>query len=243
MKTLYAVFGVAVFAVTYIQTIPISEEGAEYYWKRSDIFEGDIVLDRDQKNGVIKEIRRWPNREIPYVIGPEYTEKQKAIIKTSLTAFDKTCLKVRERNSTDKDYVYFTYEVSGCFSAVGRQGGKQKINLSKNCMYKSTVIHEFLHAVGFHHMQNNFNRDEYVTIMFENLEAGAEGYFTKYNSSYVTDFGLPYDYGSIMHYGRKDFSKNGKDTIVPKDPSAVIGLAQDMSKIDLAKITAMYKCS
>ena len=30
--------------------------------------------------------------------------------------------------------------------------------------------------------------------------------------------GFKYDYYSIMHYGRDYYSKNGGDTIVPKDP-------------------------
>jgi Astacin (Peptidase family M12A) len=31
----------------------------------------------------------------------------------------------------------------------------------------------------------------------------------------VSDFGVGYDYNSVMHYSRKAFSKNGEDTLTP----------------------------
>ena len=40
--------------------------------------------------------------------------------------------------------------------------------------------------------------------------------FKKYPKSDIDSLNMPYDYGSIMHYGRKAFSKNRQDTIVPK---------------------------
>ena len=48
------------------------------------------------------------------------------------------------------------------------------------------------------------------------LFAAARHNFRKYNSFSVSDFGVGYDYDSVLHYSRRAFSSNGQDTIVPK---------------------------
>lgn len=73
----------------------------------------------------------------------------------------------------------------------------------------------FFLALGFYHMQSAFDRDEYVTIHWENLEEGTEHNFNKYTDTQITHFNATYDYYSVMHYGPNGFSKNGNATIVP----------------------------
>lgn len=66
-------------------------------------------------------------------------------------------------------------------------------------------------------MQSVSNRGRYVKINRKNIKEGREHNFEKYNSSYVTNFNLEYDYGSIMHYSSMAFSKDGESpTIVPR---------------------------
>lgn len=65
-------------------------------------------------------------------------------------------------------------------------------------------------------MQSTHNRDEYVTIHWENIRSGTEENFEKYNNTLVTDFDTTYDYYSILHYSAYGFSTNGNATIVPK---------------------------
>jgi hypothetical protein len=40
--------------------------------------------------------------------------------------------------------------------------------------------------------------------------------FNRYSASVVTSFGVPYDFGSVMHYSAFAFSRNGLRTIVPR---------------------------
>lgn len=63
-------------------------------------------------------------------------------------------------------------------------------------------------------MQSAVDRDEYVTVNWDNTDQKHN--FKKYNTTVVTDFDVPYDYFSIMHDSAYAFTANGKPTIIPK---------------------------
>ena len=48
-----------------------------------------------------------------------------------------------------------------------------------------------------------------------------KGQFKKYSHGQIDSLGVKYDYSSVMHYHRRAFSRNGRDTIVPKQAGAV----------------------
>ncbi|KAJ9590820.1 hypothetical protein L9F63_016151, partial [Diploptera punctata] len=122
---------------------------------------------------------------------------------------------------------------------------KQWLNLSckSGCCYNGAISHELLHCLGFLHQQNAHNREHYVTIHWENILEYAYMNFKKGSPSLVTSFGVPYDYNSIMHYSRTAFSKNGLETIVPKDPDVYIGQRHGLSPGDIEKLGRMYECT
>lgn len=61
-------------------------------------------------------------------------------------------------------------------------GGKQYLILGDGCLAVGIVIHELLHAIGFWHEQSRYDRDNYVRIMWENIEDGEHGNFLKVRS-------------------------------------------------------------
>ncbi|KAL9703164.1 hypothetical protein quinque_006682 [Culex quinquefasciatus] len=232
--------------------LPLLDHGEESL----DKFEGDMILSFDQKlalagyrNGLVQEQFRWPNNKLFYRIVPDnFTSEQMDYIRKALDTIEEvSCLKIEEADDFTEAYVQIVGDDGGCFSEVGYQGEVQVLNLAPNklengCFRLGTIIHEFLHALGFFHMQSSADRDDYVEIVWDNIQPGTEHNFAKYNSSFVSNFDIVYDYGSVMHYPETAFSVNGLRTIIPLDPEATIGQREGMSPSDVAKLRRMYGC-
>lgn len=105
------------------------------------------------------------------------------------------------RDIHHSDYITIRGNTDGCYSSVGRRGGAQTLNLTPNnpetgCFRMYTIVHEFLHALGFYHMQSASERDDFVEIVWANIQAGTENNFAKHEATRVTNFDVLYDYGS-----------------------------------------------
>ena len=196
----------------------------------------ESIIDQKMRAGVIVGAQyRWPNCTMPYEIDPNLPNPTRVTdaIKHWL---DNTGFKF-VRRTTQTDYVYFT-DQGGCWSMVGRRGGKQIISLGANCSTGNT-IHEIGHAIGLWHEQSRNDRDSYVRINWTNIDPQYYGNFSQYLNSGV-DVG-PYDYCSIMHYSRTAFSKNGQDTITPLRPGAdCMGQRNGLSPMGIAAIKSIY---
>ena len=98
------------------------------------------------------------------------------------------------------------------------------------CWWEDTVVHEFIHAFGFHHEQVRPDRDNYVEIVYENIPEDKVHNFNLFTGSRT--FGVQYDGFSVMHYSSKAFSNysygNG-NTIESKVCTFFICLSIDYS--------------
>ncbi|CAE7802709.1 ttc27 [Symbiodinium microadriaticum] len=145
----------------------------------------------------------------------------------------------------------------GCWADIGMStslfGGNQKLNIqTPGCDNCGTATHELLHGLGMAHEQARSDRDRYVTILWNNIKPGMDNQFTKNSKA---DTNRPYDLMSIMHYGSRSFSKNGRDTMIVKpaayhvyttDPSQYqfyrIGQRMGMSTQDVSQLSDLYGC-
>lgn len=81
------------------------------------------------------------------------------------------------------------------------------MSLAPECIRLGVIAHEVAHALGFWHEQSRPDRDQFVTVRWENIDKDSKGQFLKEDPDDVDNAGVPYDYGSIMHYRSKAFSK------------------------------------
>ncbi|MEQ2207446.1 hypothetical protein XENOCAPTIV_012562 [Xenoophorus captivus] len=78
------------------------------------------------------------------------------------------------------------------------------ISLNKQgCVYSGIAHHELNHALGFQHEQTRSDRNSYVRINWGNIIPQSAYNFYKHNINHLN---TPYDYSSIMHYGRDAFA-------------------------------------
>ncbi|XP_026202167.1 meprin A subunit beta-like isoform X2 [Anabas testudineus] len=210
-----------------------------------DLLEGDIKLEEPfTRNIILGDKYRWPTT-VPYYLEDSLEMNAKGVI---LKAFDqyrlKTCIDFKPWKG-EENYIS-VFNGSGCFSSVGNQRmGKQELSIGSNCDRLGIVEHEFLHALGFWHEQSRADRDDYVNIMWDQIEPDNKHNFNKYDDTVSTALGVPYDYDSLMHYGKMDFSIGSEPTIVTKIPQFmdVIGQRMEFSASDLTKLNRLYNCT
>ncbi|KAH8330406.1 hypothetical protein KR067_002134 [Drosophila pandora] len=209
--------------------------------------EGDMLVpqtDLIMKNGLPTQSSRWPNGIVPYEIRGNFNSKDMSTIENAIAEYHRrTCIRF-VRRSSERDYISIKGDNSGCWSSVGRVGGKQEVNLqSPGCLSRpGTAMHELMHALGFLHEQNRMERDNYVAIQYNNVQSSAMNNFEK--AARTEAFGVPYDYGSVMHYSKNAFSINGQPTIVAMATNGAdkMGQRNGFSDFDIEKLNRMYNC-
>jgi hypothetical protein len=226
-----------------------------------DLLEGDIIVNKDDEinplddeinplNAVTDPRLLWPNNTVYYSIeNGVYTIDQVDKIEEGIRDLQELtkvngewCIRIFPRE-TQANYVYIQ-DYSGCSSYLGMVGGSQRMSLVDSCVQRhGTIMHEFLHALGFHHEQKRSDRDDFVEINWDNIQQGTENNFVKLPPALIDLLGTDYDYESVMHYGAYGFAVDPAiPTIIPHDPDAEIGQRITLSALDIERVQIFYGC-
>lgn len=226
-----------------------TQPGLTFYDDIAVVTSPESLLTSTPDGAVRTKLERWEDGILPIEFDEQVTLEQRKVFLQACQVWEKLaniqCIEKPYKNRTLKVGALTT----GCWGLYGMgslfPGLRRRINLSSDCWDSPTVIHEIGHALGLIHEHQRQDRDSYITIHPENIDEEFLFLTQKLNfGPQSMGFNTPYDFLSIMHYGRNSFSKNGRDTIVPKPEYAefinVMGNVSLPSAQDAQTVVSIY---
>ena len=158
-------------------------------------------------------------------ISNQYKEASQKQIRKGFKDVEKRSKVVKFQISSSKPsnkqqpYIRVQPTGEGCWSWIGQTSkatNGQILSLDDvgGCINPGVIQHEILHALGLIHEHTRQDRNEYVSITFNNIKEDKKDNFWKDGNGDTLE--TEYDLGSVMHYGKDTATKNGKPVMKAK---------------------------
>jgi hypothetical protein len=195
-----------------------------------------------------KDRKRWEEAVVPFRFantwgGETQNIRARSVISGAMNAISAVSSVRFVQRTTEDDVVTF-WDGDGCASMLGRRGGDQPVFLMyPGCFVSYVVVHEIMHALGFMHEQNRWDRNDWVQIKWSNIHSNKRNQY--HRNPLSTDIG-DYDYGSIMHYPDTGFCRRDDSgacigpTMESRTAITDFGNATSLSEGDIEALVSMY---
>ena len=169
-------------------------------------------LPASQTDGVYEAARLWPGGIVPYVFNQNVSAANQVKAREAMDTIEAVCNVEFIPRTNEADYVELRNDTSSYSEWIGKRGGVQIVGILP-WDARFIIVHELMHALGAWHEHQRTDRDPYITTNMANVASGQESNFTTRPAA--TNFAW-YDFDSVMHYRRFQFTANGFATIESK---------------------------
>lgn len=209
---------------------------------------GDVILGKPEtKDGAEithgfyePEIpQTWDRPVIPYAINPNLPNPKR--VELALQYFAQNTPVSFTPYRGENDAIVFEPGNDQCFSALGKTGGVQPIRLSEGCGTPQ-IIHEIMHALGFIHEQSRTDRDQYVEVLWPNIQEKYKLQFGEVPPNLMEILkDSPFDFHSAMLYRTDAFALSpDRPTLKSKVDTAISPVPQGLSEEDIRRLNRLY---
>uniref|UniRef100_A0A915C7J2 Zinc metalloproteinase n=1 Tax=Parascaris univalens TaxID=6257 RepID=A0A915C7J2_PARUN len=189
---------------------------------------------------------RWDTtKPISYEFADSIPQSTRHKIREAIALWElRTCVRFLE-NGPSVDRIEF-FDGGGCSSFVGKTGGTQGISISTpGCDVVGIISHEIGHALGIFHEQARPDQNRNIFVNYNNIPISRWNNFHPVSQNQADTYNLPYDTGSVMHYGAYGFATDPYvPTITTRDKfqQYTIGQREGPSFLDFAAVNIAYHC-
>jgi hypothetical protein len=184
-------------------------------------------------------VQTWDQPEIPYSINPSLPDPSR--VQRAIDYFNQHTVVKFIPFEGQKDAIVFEPGDEECISYLGRTVGLQPIRLVRGCGTQE-ILHEMMHALGFIHEQSRPDRDQFVDVLWDNIEERFQSQFAMVPDSLVEpERDSPFDYRSVMMYRPTIFAaRPGQPTMQSKSPNSISPVTEGLSDTDIARVNRLY---
>ncbi|KAF1745725.1 hypothetical protein GCK72_022172 [Caenorhabditis remanei] len=228
----------------------------EYFQGDVDLSEQQVKIIEDQftegkrekrKIGRTPLYKKWDTQgpiSFDYAESIPFQTRQK--IRNAMLLWQQhTCIRFEE-GGPNVDRLEF-FDGGGCSSFVGRVGGTQGISISTpGCDVVGIISHEIGHSLGIFHEQARPDQERHIAINYNNIPLSRWNNFQAVGENHAETYNLPYDTGSVMHYGAYGFASDPYTPTIrtlERVQQSTIGQRAGPSFLDYQAINMAYGCT
>lgn len=208
---------------------------------------GDMILNERQlellntpqtRGAVIRDFAKyWPEGKVYYTVDANFGSDSAIISAMNMISNVAEITFIKRTNQPNYiNFVPSSESDKTNSSQIGLQGGKQNITIY-NRDHSGIIAHEIMHSLGMYHEMSRSDRDDYITINWNNILSSKKHNYLQYTSFEIGSF----DYNSIMMYSSIDFAiDKNVYSFTLKDGSAFYAQRSYLSDNDAKSLRFIY---